>query len=423
MLIGVDRADPSYAEFRDAVRADIAQTPQKVLALRQEIKDLAAPYNALDVVCAAWMSYGLAEPATLRPLVEGGSSATAEYLAHIMLERESPDPEREPTQEERIRGVDLAAISDRVTEIFQRLPLWFSERQSDVADEFDPYLDLRVKFYMQRIAIPSLTYEWDERSTLHGLFDPFDDELHGTLGFTATDALALCESLAVLPRERAQELGAVAREGAAKMKAEVARRRLGKGKEEEQGDVGLEGKLATMAPQDADQWVKHAALAWMGAFLGQAASFAATELAEDAEVETEVAEAFLEVFAADFGNRADAERWRDDPASAIGYEIDTMRRRPILHDGAGSYLPAAVDHVFFGLRDVFTEALKKDSKAWTRYDRHRAGELERRALSALSSALQADWSFGSVKYSFEADTGELLEGEADGIFAATASWC
>jgi hypothetical protein len=64
---------------------------------------------------------------------------------------------------------------------------------------------------------------------------------------------------------------------------------------------------------------------------------------------------------------------------------------------------------------VFTDALKPAGKTWTRFDRHRAKVLERRALDALEQALRPQWSYGSVKYWYTDEQGATAEGEADGV--------
>jgi hypothetical protein len=151
---------------------------------------------------------------------------------------------------------------------------------------------------------------------------------------------------------------------------------------------------------------------------GRDAAFTFTDLAAASGVEPETAQHFLDAFSVTFGARDDSELWKGDPARALGGEMEVMRRRPIVHDGHGLYLPSAIDSVFYGLRDRFTEALMADAKAQKRYQRHRAHMLEERAVAALSSALKADWSHGSVKFWLADDEGEEREGEADGIVRA-----
>jgi hypothetical protein len=97
----------------------------------------------------------------------------------------------------------------------------------------------------------------------------------------------------------------------------------------------------------------------------------------------------------------------------LGAEIEVMKRRPIVHDGHGRYLPAAPQAQFFGLRDHLTDVLK-DTKAWPRFSRHRAKLLEQRAVDSLRGALDASWSHKGLKYR-ATTAGAEVEGDIDGI--------
>jgi hypothetical protein len=203
---------------------------------------------------------------------------------------------------------------------------------------------------------------------------------------------------------RMHELGEVARRGANQMKRRVARCRASTTPDEDDEYIR---RLADMPAKAADRWMDRCAVLYMAAHMGRHAAFTVQELANDAQVDQSAAQSFLDAFAVEFG--------RDRPApDAVGREIADMRRRPIVHDGQGRYLPSAVDSVFYGLRDVLTDALKSH-RAWKRFDRHRARDLEERALTALAPALEADWHHAGVKYWYRDDDGTLCEGETDGI--------
>ena len=169
-------------------------------------------------------------------------------------------------------------------------------------------------------------------------------------------------------------------------------------------------KLAEMPAKEADRWMDRYAVLYIAMEAGRHAAFTAQELADHAGVAGAPAQAFLDAFAAEFSAAAPA-------ASGGGAEISEMRRRPIVHDGHGRYLAAAVDSVFYGLREVLTDGLK-GHRVWKRFTRHRARDLEQRALAALGPALEADWHHAGVKYWYRDNDGKLAEGEADGILRA-----
>jgi hypothetical protein len=410
MSLRVDRDHPDYVAFRAGMEAAVEATPDTVLGVREEIARLCEPYHAFDVLFALWAVHGLVFADTMRPLVDG-STRVPEYVAHVLLDRPGPGPTREPTDEERQSGPDPAGLSGLVDRIFALLPLWFTHRQMEGPLAEDPYLDLRSRLYMHRLLISSFTYEWQERETLHELLDPFQDQLRDSIGFGAADALALVAALAELPRERAAVRAAEGRRWRESSIALADARRRGEG---EPGDPYIE-RMAQQPKAEADEWALAVSFGWTTLAVGRDASFTAAELAAAAGVEIAAAEGFLAAFSVDFGAASDRTFWEKDPRRAIGGEMEAMRSHPILHDGEGHYLPAAIDTVFYGIRDLLTGALKADPRVWNRFDRHRAHLLERRAVDALAKGLKADWSHTGVKYRYVDADGEEAEGEADGI--------
>ncbi len=413
MSLRVDRDHPDYEAFHAGMLAQVEASPEAVLDLRTEIAELCAPYQAFDVLFAVWMSYNVVYGETLRPLVQG-PTRVPEYVAHVLLDRPNPLPTRAPNEQEQINIVDPKKLGDLVVKILQWLPLWFDFRQAGDTEDRDPWLELRTRFFMHRLLLTSFTYEWQERQTLRELFGPFDDELRKAIGMTVDEAIGLSEALARLPRKRASIRGKNARVQAKELLVEAAACRRG----DHAADHPFMKRLADMPEADAEQWMNSIAMGWMSIGLGSAASFTPVDLATEAEVSVEAATSFLDAFSVDFGDRADRRFWEKDPRRAIGSEMETMRAHPILHDGRGRYLPCATDTVFFGIRDVLSEALKTDTGTWTRFDRERARLLERRAVAALASGLEADWSQTGVKFRFIDENGNEQEGEADGVVRA-----
>jgi hypothetical protein len=411
----IDKHHPDFAAFQDAIRANIARTPTMVAELRAEIAEGAAPHHAFDVISAVWTSTGLVRPGTLRSYHPDVPTSSAAYVAHVLLERDDADPTREATSEDLGRGVPVKDMAGAVVEIFRHLPAYFALQQGAEPGTWDPYLDLRTRFYAHQLVVSSFAFEWQERETLTRLFSPFDDELRATIGFTVADGIGLSAALGGLQMARMHELADIARANAKDMKRLVVRCKGDKPPTHEDEYDERIHQLARMPAKAAAEWVDHSAVLYMAAHMGRYAAFSAEELADDARVDGSAAAAFLDAFSVDFGCRqpeADA-----DTESTLGREIETMRRRPIVHDGNGRYLPAAVDSVFYGLREELTDALK-DHRAWKRFHRHRARDLEERALRALASVLQADWQHGGVKYWYRDDAGKLAEGEADGVLRA-----
>jgi hypothetical protein len=409
----LDPEHPDYEAFRAAMVASVEVAPQTVIELREQIARICGPYHAFDVVFALWNTYNIVFTDTMRPLGDG-PTRIPEYVAHVLLERDSAEPVRPLGDEERISGPDPAELASLAERIFTLLPLWFDHRQSPDPRGENPWLDLRSRFYMQRLLVSSFTYEWQERATLRELFDPVAADLRVKAGFTAEEALVLLDALGEVLQRRAGDRVRIATESMREMIAQAAALRQG----EIEGGAPYVDRLAALPEDEAEEAAATLTMSWAFHAIGRDASFTASDLAEAAAVGVAAAESFLSAFSAEFGESDDRAFWKADPAGAVGGELDAMRNHPLLHDGGGRYLPTAIDTVFYGIRDVLTESLKRDQRTWKRFERARGRMLERRAVDALADALGADWSHTGVKFRYLDAEGEVAEGEADGILRA-----
>lgn len=414
VMVSVDRDHPTYEAFHAAQKKQIDETPELTLRLREEIAELAAPFHAFDVLLPLWITYSMTGFESLQPMRTDGFPRTPEYVGHVLLDRPDAKPRRVASDEEMRDGVDVEGLGKRVAEIVAMLPVWFYERQrEDSEDPFDPWLELRTRFYMQRLAVGSFVYEWEEEANLRELFNPFSEQLRETLGFDASQAIALEKSLAPLLFEGIDGRVAKAKEFATEMRTALAAARKGEPIAENMPREPIKW-LATRPENEAEERIEAQMAAWVNLGIGQDASFTAEQLAAAAEVQLSAAEAFLDSFSVRFGERPDADSWRRDPEKAVGGELQTMREIPILDDGGGRYLPVAFDSVLYGIRDVLTEALKP-TRRWASFDRHRAQALERRAVSALAEGLGADWAHSGVTYRYRGVNDDERVGEADGV--------
>jgi len=155
------------------------------------LSNAAAPYQAFEVVLSGWGTYGRVRPSTLQPLAGNALTATAEYVAHGMLDRSNSEPTRPATPEEIRRGPHPYELGGLVAQIVSFLPIHFAHRQLGEDGELYPWLDLRARLYMHRLAIRSFTYVEQQTETLKQLFGPFDTALRAAIGFGVEDALSL----------------------------------------------------------------------------------------------------------------------------------------------------------------------------------------------------------------------------------------
>jgi hypothetical protein len=408
---------PDYEAFRTAQREAADNLPQYLLELRRKLAELTAPHHAFDVVFGVWGTYGRVRASTLKPLADDSLTATAEFVAHILLDRSGPEPTRTATDEETRRGVNPEEVGELVAQLVGQLPILFTHREVGEQGELDPWTELRARLYMHRLAVRSFTYEQQETETLRSLFSPFDAELANAPGFTVEQALGFARAVGELPMMRAGERAGRARSEAETLRRVVAARRQGKPAKTEYPEHIIE-QLVQLPPKLSEEWIEGLTASWAWHGYGRDAAFTAGALAAHVGADVPSAQAFLDRFSVEFGKRKDAKRWEENPERALGGEMEVMRANPILHDGQGLYLPCALDSLFYGLRDQLTDALKADGKTWERFQAHRARHLEGRALAALRDVLSADWAHGSVKYAWIDENRVEQQGEADGILRA-----
>ena len=415
----LDAEHPDADKFRQAMQIEVERVPERIARIRRTIADLCAPFDAFDVLFTLWSTAGIVRPGTLRPLNASASSATTEYVAHVLLDRENSRPTRAPTKRQLAQGSpNPFRLAELVHEALEWVPMWFQYRQAGGKHATDSYLEMRVRLRTHRIGVRSLSYEWQERATLRELFGPFDSSLREKIGFTVDEALSLCTSLASLPRERVRDHAQAALTFADELRDAVRERRRGGPLPSDAGAPHVE-ELAALSAADANERIDTLAKVMAFAGAGQHAAFTADQLAAHAGVTPEAAQAFLDLYCVNFGNRADSALYSDDLPRAIGGELEVMRVRPIVHSGDDRYLASSIESVFFSIRDVLTDALKSDQKTWQRFRRRRGERLEERAIEALRRSLVADWAETSVKYELPSVDGTGVEqGEADGVLRA-----
>ena len=97
-----------------------------------------APHHAFDVIFGVWMTYGRVRASTLQPLAGDALTSTAEFVAHVLLDRDGPEPTRSPSTEELRSGANPYQLGEMVAEIVSFLPVLFTTRQLGHDGDLDP---------------------------------------------------------------------------------------------------------------------------------------------------------------------------------------------------------------------------------------------------------------------------------------------
>jgi hypothetical protein len=128
----------------------------------------------------------------------------------------------------------------------------------------------------------------------------------------------------------------------------------------------------------------------MGYAVGSTLSVTAQEVADAAGCGLDDTSAFLRLFSVGF----DTNELRGDQG-----DIERIRDRPVLTDGANNYLCYSPHNLLWGLRPRLEHALKAaGANVFKRYQRHRSRTVESRAVAALTRALRPDWIHREISY-------------------------
>jgi hypothetical protein len=398
----VDSDHPDYAEFKELMRKQVANLPTELARIRTELGELFAPFDAFDVVAYLWLMNVPSDPETYRESSDEGMLAIPEAAAAILVERDDRSGANPSANFWEIAEQAQSLLKDYLlTQAFI-----FMEEASTRHIDDAAYGEIRGLARSHRLAVRGPSYWWQEEQTIRDLFSEARIEplVKAAIGFTAEEGVALGQAMSEFGLERLQKRLEEARNFARRLTADLDRVRAGGKPQAEEHGLIIE-RLSDLKRSTAVRRIDQMALAWGGFATGSVFEFSADELAEYAGVGTGEATAFLKAFSIGFGHFAEAERLP---------ELEDLRDNPILVDAGGKHICVSVHNVLWGLRPKLEDALKRDQKSFRTYEKHRANVIEQRAVSALATALKADWSHSGLYYEITED-GETKRPELDGI--------
>ncbi len=406
-LDGANMVMESVADHPDAERLEAARRQalesmmEAAASARREIAALLAPFAAFDALFAVWLASrphsGASSPSlTMAP----------EMAASVLLDRESPEPIASPLQEtQNPLGPVPRKVIALVGDIVAALPLAFMAHVTDEKFQPSAWDEARMRFYQHRLIVRGGAYQEQELETLQQLFSRYDADLQRLAGYSVGELVALYEATGRVATKRYTAFLQQARSHQDQVAAAAATAR----KRRSSTTDPLALHLASMPPNKARILLLKMMAAWITTHVGSAVAFEANELAAEAGVTIGAAERFLVAFSCGF----------DRPQTpSLHVETEHIRETPILRSPEGRYLPFAMDSLAYSLRDHLTDVMKREQPLWDSYRAHRAGLLEQRAITALTTTLSADWAYRDVHYYWRDDEGAAREGEADAVIRA-----
>jgi hypothetical protein len=351
--------------------------PGDIAQIKKAIASELEPFDAIHVLACMGATQIFSRPDTFSEL-EADSAATIEYVASILLERESPAPVGEAGNDvamsaaiqqtlDRTRGITMHAVfSARAREQHAQDPIEAIAAAVEVHDAISRW--------------PGYAHQARELLAVLGEDNDIAQYLRSTLGFDITQALVLEESVGRLLAERYNAHGQQTATTANDLTESLT------GPTELAASVDPRAHLAIIAREHFSVRLKQALL------------ISAREVAAESGVDALVAESFLRSFASHFG---------DTKGTNLMTGRNQVRRRPFVADGEGRYLLTLPGNLLWELRPRIEEELKQCSPLFHTYETARSRYVERAAAAHLRKALKTDQVWTNAVYWLDGDRYEV----------------
>jgi hypothetical protein len=344
---------------------------------RAEVDTWLSPFDAFDLIATLGLAAKLDRqtPAGPRRAIP---SYVVEFVAVSLLRRDrrAPLPDAVPSPNWSGDPTMLEYLLSRSLQLSE---------DAEGAETYDTSLSPSQNAAQRRYMLQQL-YGHDpvpperEIERILWLFEPFESELFGALGFSAVVAVA---SVGALTSSTAEGLATYFHLS------------------DDEDPVALRTELQRLAASQPDSLPGVEVLGGLGAAVASTPG----EIAALVGVPTGMIEAFFEHLQIGFGQVRDGAAWS---------QIRLLRRRPLVHDGCGNWLAPVPFNLVYVLRGLFEEALRQPGGQLPgAYQKRRAAYLEDETRRLLGVALNPDLNLRSLSY--EVGNGEatkLPEGDA-----------
>ena len=347
-----------------------------VCAAAKEIAELAAPYDAWDVLEAVRLMETPFDPESYKETEDTHSAAVIEIAGLILSSRPhrggtAPDEDGHRARADHVID-DVLRLARSALEIGSMVPLLRISAAGDVASS------LQRGAVLREIFVRSLSYVHMEEDALGGLFGDaaIESICRAAAGCTVDDVRSVFNAMTELHDHAWSERFEAIRQFGDNSLSEYEKYR------EDPANYEL-------SAERNDQIVGFWTAAW--ADFGDAATFSPLQIAKKAGLDPPVVDSVLKLFSLPFANRDPVEPVRD-----FFEGRSPFRTRPILRDGDdfavihGSVLVSSI-------RPRMEEAIKSSS-GWEAYQKHRGGYVEDTALDLLEAIFPGVSAHRSLKY-------------------------
>ncbi len=408
--------DPEeHKKLLGAIRDTRGEAEKDLKAKIQEIQEIIRDHDPLDIIAQISLRNSNFDAEKMKEYESEINPAYTEYIALLCLTQpyesfhfQNPQPITPALVEELQGKIKSLFLAENLNLIFKDVDPDGPERTT---------LDkLRFLSLSESLLVRYSAYHHHLTEMLLGIFTPLSAEMEESLGFTISDVLAILEGVDGLRFLKLSQRWAEAKEYEQRLR-KVAKDYRHRNADEEfvsEFPADLLERITKEKSNVSKRIIRDLVASWTFYALGDTISFSIDELAGLIQLPPEKILAFLTRFSTSFGS-VEERYCRPAPTHPL------MRRPFIEH--AGKYLCPALQSAYWAIRPEIEDlwnpqsriCIVKDDAIWQKYQKTRAGYVEKKAIQYLTDALKFATPFRQLKYVLENEKGEKVEAELDGL--------
>lgn len=354
-----------YAAFLEKVRKEGGKLRDKIDKNVAELRRRLLKMPVRPTLSNLALLVFLANPETYKEYEQAFQSIVVEYPTWLYATSEEDSVV--------ISGVlDPQDFQSLLKLLKETLDLTISQYAFDsvaAGEKPNAFEEIRFRTRNHNLLVRSLSYPHHLRTQLHALFDPFEEELRHTVGFSIRETLQVFDAMKRLVNERLNDII---------KKASVAARN------------NAVSKIINVVSTGAED-IFH---------------FKIEDLSSASCLEEDLVRKILDRFSSTFSQTPIADNWPS--------VYEPIEQAPLLRFSDGTYLGNLVVKLTSAAKMNLEAALRKESKIWNRYEQSRAKYLESRAVTMIASVSKHARKWTRLQYVFDDGCGPIPY-ELDGL--------
>lgn len=428
--VEMDLSHDEYKSHLESLQRKKSQLENELDTRIQNLEENIFEINPLSVIANLWLRNAVIDPDTYAEYEHEGSDAYTEYVTTVYLTQDFDLGERDPV--EPIRPDELEEIQSLAEQIFTERLMLHGLKDVDPDDPQPPstFDELRFRLLTHQTGVRYDSYPHHVEQTLNGILSPVNDLLENHLGYSSSAAITMSKAIQDIAEQQLSDILETGEEAIRDILEAV------EGYEDD-GTIPEDFEQQFLehgsdVPADKRrEWASKFMIPWVSTFIGFELLFTASDLADEAEVDLEEAEAFLERMSIHFGD-VDP-RWYEEPSATPPLQLQPVvklrpEESPIPEEEERYFCPVP-QSILWALRNNIEAALNPSGSqehqhlrletasegTWDRYEGSRSDYTEDRALDLLSEMMVNATVHQNLRYEAPDQEGNINETEVDGL--------